>query len=167
MERFAAELGEARLEPEELVPPTLAGSVRTVGTLILLLPLAVVGGLLHLPTYRLLGTLVHRFCDDEEMAATMKTVGGLVAYPLTWLLLAALGWWLVAPWLGVCVLLLVPLLGYVALRVFEQLDDVIGRARALTWRVARAQAYQRLLAEQRSIRKEIVTLGEEMQFPPM
>ena len=167
VERFAAELGEARLEPEELVPPTLAGSVRTVSTLILLLPLALAGGLLHLPAYRLIGALVHRFCKEEEMAATMKTVGGLFAYPVTWLLLGALGWWLVAPWVGVCVLLFVPLLGYVALRVFEQLDDVIGRARALTWRVARVQAYERLLAEQRSIRQEIVTLGEEMQFPPM
>ena len=167
VERFAAELGDARLEPEELVPPTLAGSVRTVSTLLLLLPPAIAGGLLHLPTYRLLGALVHRFCDEEEMAATMKTVGGLVAYPLTWLLLAALGWWLAAPWVGVCLMLFVPLLGYVALRVFEQLDDVIGRARALTWRVARGQAYERLLAEQRSIRKEIVMLGEELQFPPM
>lgn len=167
VERFAAELGQARLEPEELVPPTLAGSVRTLVTLMVLLPLAIAGALLHLPTYRLLDLLVRRFCHEDEMAATMKMVGGLVAYPLTWMAMAAAGWWLVAPWFGAWVMLLVPLLGYVALRVLEQLDDVIGRARALTWRIARRKAYERLLAEQREIRLAIVALGEELRFPPM
>ncbi len=101
------------------------------------------------------------------MAATMKAVGGLVLFPLTWTALSLIAGWLVAPQIGVCVFLLLPFLGYAALRVFEQLDDVTGRARALTWRVARSQAYGRLLAEQRSIRRDVIAMGEELQLPPM
>ncbi|MEO6259850.1 MAG: lysophospholipid acyltransferase family protein [Thermoanaerobaculia bacterium] len=167
IERFAAELGTARLEPEELVPPTLAGSIRTILTLLILLPAAVAGGILHYPTYRLLGVTVKRFCREEEMAATMKTVGGLLLYPLTWIALSLVAGSRLGPSYGACVFLVLPLLGYVSLRVFEQLDDVIGRARALTWRVARKQAYGRLLDEQRSIRNALIALGEELQFAPM
>lgn len=167
IERFASELGDARLEPEELVPPTLAGSVRTILTLLILLPLAIAGGILHYPTYRLLGALVRRFCREEEMAATMKAVGGLALYPLTWMAISLSAGWLVGWPLGTGLFLLLPFLGYIALRVFEQLDDVIGRARAVSWRVARRQAYGRLLTEQRSIRNDLIALGEELQFPPM
>lgn len=165
--RYVAELGSARLEPQELIPPTVAGSVRTITTLLVLLPLALVGGALHYPTYRLIRAVVQRLCKEDEMAATMKMVGGVVVYPLTWLILGLLAGWLAGPWLGVCLLLLLPVLGYVAVRVFEELDDVVGRARALTWRVAKRQAYYRLLTEQRGIRKELIALGEEMHYPPL
>ena len=59
-------------------------------------------------------------------------------------------------------LVIVPILGYIALRFFEQLDGVIGRARALSWRIARRRAYARLLAQQRAIHDEIVQLDDAM-----
>ena len=60
-------------------------------------------------------------------------------------------------------LAVVPILGYIARRFGEQLDGVVGRARALTWRVARRRAYERLLAQQRSIHDEIVDVAASLR----
>ena len=166
IEQFEAELGAAKLEPKELVPPTLLGSVKTVATLLILMPLAVAGAIIHYPIYRLIGAAVTRAGSDEEMIATQKAVGGLVLYPLVWIVIAALAWWRFG-WIAALVAVVVlPLLGYIALRFFEQLDGVIGRARALTWRVARRRAYARLVAQQRAIHDEIEELDRAMTRHP-
>lgn len=160
IERFEAELGAAKLEPKELVPPTFLGSVKTVATLLVLLPLALAGAIIHYPIYRLIGFAVTAAgSKEEEMIATQKAVGGLVLYPLAWIAVAAVAWWRFGWPFGVGALVVLPLLGYIALRFFEQLDGVIGRARAVTWRVARRRAYERLLAQQRAIHDEIVDLN--------
>jgi len=132
--------------------------VKTIATLLVMMPLAVAGAIIHYPIYRLIGLAVTRAGSDEEMIATQKAVGGLVLYPLTWIACAALAWWRFDWRVALAVLVLLPVLGYIALRFFEQLDGVIGRARALTWRVARRRAYERLLAHQRAIREEIEDL---------
>jgi glycerol-3-phosphate O-acyltransferase/dihydroxyacetone phosphate acyltransferase len=159
VERFEAELGAANLEPKELVPPTFIGSVKTIATLLVMMPLAVAGAIIHYPIYRLIGAAVTRAGSDEEMIATQKAVGGLVLFPLTWIACAALAWWRFDWPVALAVLIILPILGYIALRFFEQLDGVIGRARALTWRVARHSAYARLLAQQRAIHDEIEDVG--------
>src|SRR5439155_13904027 len=120
--------------------------------------LAVAGAIIHYPIYRLIGAAVTRAGSDKELVATQKAVGGLVLYPLTWMVVAALAWWRFDWRLALAVLIVLPILGYIALRFFEQLDGVIGRARALTWRIARRRAYERLLGHQRAIRKEIEDL---------
>ena len=158
IEQFESELGAARLEPKELVPPTFIGSVKTILTLLVLMPLALAGAIVHYPVYRLIRALVTRVGGDEEMIATQKAVGGLVLYPLAWFACAAILWWRFVWEAGVAALLVVPLFGYIALRFGEQLDGVIGRARALTWRIARRRAYARLLAQQQAIHDEIEAL---------
>lgn len=162
IEQFESELGAARLEPQELVAPTFLGSVKTILTLLVMMPLAVAGAIIHYPIYRLIGFAVTRVRGDEEMIATQKTVAGLVLFPLTWIACATLAWWRFGWIIGLSVLVILPILGWIALRFFEQLDGVIGRARALTWRVARRRAYARLLAQQRAIHDEIVELDRAM-----
>src|SRR5262249_55155175 len=154
-----SELGAAKLEPKELIAPTFLGSVKTILTLLVMMPLAIAGAIIHYPIYRLIGFAVK---GDEELIATQKAVGGLVLFPLTWIACAALAWWRFGWPIALAVLLILPILGYIALRFFEQLDGVVGRARALTWRVARRRAYARLLAQQRAIHDEIVELDEAM-----
>lgn len=161
-ERFEAELGSARLEPETLSAPTLRGSVRTLSTLLVALPLAVAGAIIHYPIYRLIGFVVRRFTHEEELVATVKAIAGMVFYPLMYVALALVAWFRFGFLYGAVVLLALPLLGYVALRFFEQLDEVIGRTRSLTWRIARRSAFERLLRTRRELRDEVVALAEEM-----
>jgi 1-acyl-sn-glycerol-3-phosphate acyltransferase len=162
IERFESELGAARLEPQELVPPTFARSVATIGMLLIATPLAIIGAVIHYPIYALIRVAVSFAGNDEELIATQKAVGGLVLYPLTWIAVASLVAWRFGWPAGAATLIALPLLAYVALRFFEQLDDVVGRTRALTWRVARRRAYARLLAQQRAIRDEIAELNERL-----
>jgi len=162
IERFESELGAANLEPAELVPPTFIGSVKTIATLLVMLPLVLAGAIVHYPIYRLIGAVVTKAGSDEELVATQKAVGGLVLYPLIWLAVAGFVWWRFGWPFALAALVVVPFLGYIALRFGEQLDGVVGRARAITWRVARSRAYARLLVQQRAIHDEIVALNDVM-----
>ena len=161
-ERFEAELGDANLQPETLPRPSVRGSVKTISVLLILLPLALIGAVIHYPTFRLIRSLATRLTREEELVATIKAVGGLALYPLTYI---ACGVVVGVRWrweYGLVTALLLPLLGYIALRFFEQLDDVIGRTRALTWRIARRSAFERLMRTRAALRDEIVALAEEM-----
>ncbi|HSY49642.1 MAG TPA: lysophospholipid acyltransferase family protein [Thermoanaerobaculia bacterium] len=161
-ERFEAELGDANLEPETLPKPTVRGSVRTLTMLLITLPLAVIGAIVHYPAYRLIGFLADRVTNEEELVATIKAVSGMLFYPLTYLVCGILVAWRFGWATGVASALLLPFVGYVALRFFEQLDEVIGRTRALTWRVARRTAFARLMRTRHELRDEIVSLAGEM-----
>ena len=161
-ERFEAELGDANLEPETLSAPTIAGSVRTLSMLLVALPLALAGAVIHYPIYCLIRFLATRLTHEEELVATVKAVGGMVLYPLGYLIASILTGLRFGLVFGVATLFLLPFLGYVALRFFESLDDVIGRTRSLTWRIARRSAFQRLLRTRAMLRDEMVTLAEEM-----
>lgn len=160
VEQFAAELGDANIEPEELPGPRFVASVKTLATLLVALPLAVAGGVIHFPAYRLVGFITRRFVKDDEMVATIKAIAGAVFYLLTWIACASLVWWRFGGRWAFATIVAIPLLGWIALRFFERLDDVIGRTRALTWRIARRGAYERLRNEQRAIREEIAALDE-------
>lgn len=155
--QFNAELGRARLEPHELVPrfelTTLIGAL-------VLLPLALIGAILHYPVYQLIGALATRFSKGErEVVATMKFVSALLLYPLTWIAIASLVALRNGALIGGVALIVVPLLGFITLREFEDLDDLIGRVRALT---LSRRAYQRLRAERSELRREMIKVAEEM-----
>jgi len=160
VEQFAAELGGAKMDPEDLPGPRFLASVKTLSMLLVALPLALIGGIIHFPAYRLVGFIARRFVKDEEMVATIKAIAGALFYLLTWIGGAALAWWRLGARWALVTIIVVPLLGWIALRFFEQLDDVVGRTRALTWRIARSRAYERLRNEQRAIREEIAALDE-------
>lgn len=161
-ERFEAEMGSANLEPETLSAPTISGSARTLATLLVTLPLAVIGAVVHYPIYRLIRFLATRHTQEEELIATAKMVGGMILYPLVYVAFGGYFGWRFGVMYGVSIALVLPLLGYIALRFFEQLDEVIGRARALTWRIARRSTFERLLHTRRALRDEIEALAEQM-----
>jgi len=161
-ERFEAELGDANLQPETLPRPSVRGSIRTISMLLITFPLAVIGAVVHYPTYRLIHFIATRLTSGQELVASTKAVGGLVLYPLTYIVAGSIVAWRFGFVYGILTALVLPLLGYVALRFFEQLDDVIGRTRALTWRIARRSAFERLMRTRGALRDEIVALAEEM-----
>jgi hypothetical protein len=130
--------------------------------LLITFPLAVIGAVAHYPTFRLIRFIATRFTRGQELVATTKAVGGLTLYPLTYIVCGAIVGWRFGLAYGIVTAILLPLLGYVALRFFEQLDEVIGRTRALTWRIARRSAFERLMRARGALRDEIAALAEEM-----
>jgi glycerol-3-phosphate O-acyltransferase / dihydroxyacetone phosphate acyltransferase len=158
--RFASELGRAGLEPHELVPRMDIGTLLRV---MLLFPVAGAGALLHFIPYVVVDFLAKRFARGQfEMTATIKFIAGLAFYPVTWLLIAGAAWRWWGPVGSLAALITVPLTGFASLIVMDDLDDAIGRLRAVWHRLFSRDAHARLVAQRRAIRLEIATLEEEL-----
>lgn len=143
----------ARLDAEA-VASRCGLTAKSVGML-LLLPLGAIGVAIHYPLYRLIGLIAtHVAHGEEELIATVKVLGGMLLYPLMWVVLAVLaGVRAGAEW-AVAVMIALPLLAYLAIRTFEALDDVIGRLRAAT--------HRDLEPRRRALQDEFVAIAEEM-----
>jgi hypothetical protein len=134
---------------------------RSVVFLLMLAP-AVAGTLAHYPAYKLGGYLATRISrDSDDVISTVKIISAMLLFPLTWIVLAVLGYlyfgWMVA----VLALIVIPFSGYVAIVFFEELDKSIAGVRVLMFFLVRRRFFVRLLAERNAIRDEIIALGKE------
>ncbi|HEV2834827.1 MAG TPA: lysophospholipid acyltransferase family protein [Pyrinomonadaceae bacterium] len=167
MVRFEEELNQAGVDAEELSPPSSTWNVfvaivkRSLLFLLMLGP-AALGTVAHYPAYRLGGYLATKLSrDSEDIISTIKIISAMLLFPLTWAVLAGIGYALFGWWAAVLALLIVPLCGYVAIIFFEELDKSIAGIRVLTFFLVRRRFFVRLLAERKAIRNEIISLGKE------
>ena len=167
MIRFEEELNQAGVDAEELAPPRSTASVfksivgRSLAFLLMLGP-ALVGTVTHFPAYRLGGYLSTKLSrDSEDVISTIKIISAMLLFPLTWLILATVGYLLFGWWASVGALLVIPVCGYLAIIFFEELDKSIAGIRVLMFFLVRRRFFVRLLAERKAIRNEIVSLGRE------
>ena len=160
IQQFESELRRAKLDVHELKPRI--DPLRLFRVLVLL-PLAIAGLIINYATYRLVGALANRFAKGEgAMIATMKFIGAIGLYPLTYIALASLIGWRFGVRPALASLIVFPLLGYIALRVLEDIDDVIGDLRAMSHRLLRRRGYSRLVNARTAIRNEITNVAFEM-----
>ena len=156
--RFGSELGRFRLEPHELTPRF---DGETLLRVLVLFPVGQAGAVIHFVPYRIVHALSKRiFHGATEMMATTKFLAALLIYPLTWIgisVVVGLRWGLLP---ALATLFMLPILGYGGLRLFEDLDDAVGRTRAVFHRAARRRAHQRLLEQRRALRREILAVEE-------
>ena len=123
------------------------------------LRLAAVGTILNIVPFwlvRLVGWVVRR---SPDQVATYKVFGGLVLYPLAWLVGAVLAArWTDSAWLGALVFLAGPLTGYAAMLFREQ--------SGLFWNEARAYLFlrtrRRLATELKARRDQVLREVEEL-----
>jgi hypothetical protein len=127
--------------------------------LVLCVTIAAAGALLHYPTYRLVGFLSKRFARGEtELTATMKFIGSLLLFPLTWIAYAVIAYHYAGAIAAVVALLVIPLLGFEAYRIFETADVLIGRLRAMR--------HRDLVAARESLRNEFLAVARDIMPPP-
>ena len=167
MLRFEAELNQAVVDTEELSPPSstmrvVAAILRRSILFLLMLGPALVGTITHYPAYKLGGLLATRLSrDSDDVVSTIKIISALLLFPLTWIILAVLGYvyfgWLVA----LLALVVIPFCGYAAILFYEELDKSIAGLRVLTFFLVERRFFVRLLAERNAIRDEIIALGKE------
>jgi len=158
--RFVGELRRANLDVHELKPRLdLVRLLRVV----VLLPLALVGAIVSYPQFRLVGVLARRFSKGEgAMVATIKFLAALALYPVTYLAIAIGVGLRFDLAIGIATAAILPILGYLALVVYEDFDDVIGDLRAIRHRIFRNSGYARLVARRRKILEELVGVSREM-----
>lgn len=160
MTRLEAELRRAKLDVHELQPRINVAHLLLV---LLLLPFAIIGAIVHWPTYQLVDALTKRLSKGERnQMATMKFLAALALYPVTYVTLASIIGWRFGAIAGFVALVLVPFLGWIALRVFEQTDDLTGDLRALRHRLFRGYGYARLVTRRQAIRDEMLNVAREM-----
>lgn len=159
--RYEAELRQSGIDVHDLEPRIRAGRLLRLA---FLLPPAAVGALVNYPTYRLVGALANRLASGElAMIATMKFIGALALFPLSWLAIAGAIAMLTGPVPALAALLLLPLFAWIALRVFEEIDGTIGDLRALAHSVLRRRGHEALISERKAIRSEIVESGRTLE----
>jgi 1-acyl-sn-glycerol-3-phosphate acyltransferase len=165
--QFEHELEQAGIAPDRLSPEgfTATGVAGFVARSLLLFsltaPFAVFGTVLHYPAYRAAGFFALRLSrGDDDIVATIKVLGSLVFFPLTWAA-AATAAGLLWHWpAALATLALAPAGAYAALLFSERLDRLIAGARSLGLFLFRRRGWARLCAERDAIRNEIIAIGE-------
>jgi 1-acyl-sn-glycerol-3-phosphate acyltransferase len=164
---FEQKLRQAGVDPDDLTPPKSAGVLlkqlvlRCLVFLLLLGP-AALGIVVHFVAYRLGGFLSSSiFKDTEDVVSTIKITSAMLFFPLTWLVVAVIGFEFLGWWPALAILFILPLSGYVAMRFLEEWDAFLGGIRAFAFFVTRRRFFVRLLAERRAIKAEILALGDE------
>ena len=166
--RYQAALEEAELNPE-LLPTSgyrswtvLRITIRALAALLVLLPAAIAGVALHLPGWLAVELASRRYQrSSPDMVATVKALGGLLFYGVTWIGLACVAgsrW----GWPGVAAGLVGgPASGFAALQFLERADRLRGGARGVLLALTGQRRFLRLIAERRAIREELIALSSE------
>jgi 1-acyl-sn-glycerol-3-phosphate acyltransferase len=168
MTRFEEALKQAGMDTKNLTAPSSKRQVlthllsRCVIFLLLLGP-AIFGTLIHYPAYRIGGFLATRlYRDTEDVVSTIKIISAMLLFPLTWIVLTVITFNLAGWPLALLALVLMPVVGYVAIRFAEELDSFFGSLRALLFFLRKRRFFVRLIAERNAIRNEILALGDEV-----
>ncbi|MDX2060973.1 MAG: lysophospholipid acyltransferase family protein [Gemmatimonadales bacterium] len=174
LERLDQAFRRARLDPTRPVPPrpTLRSVTAALGWLLLrvviFLPLALPGLLLHFPAYWAIGRLARRFTGpSDDVLATAKIIGAALLYPLTWIAVGVLGFrW--GGWPGAAAgAFLAPLSGVAALSLVERFDRFVSGTRALGVHLVDADRVAALVGEREALRRDLITLAGQLgQLPP-
>lgn len=125
--------------------------------LLALLPLALIGALLHFPAYFFSNALARIYSSHgvDDIVSTVKILAAIAFMPLTWLAVSFIVFvtlnWRVA-------LIALPLTitcGYVAMRFIEEAVSMTGWYKAVLVLLRRRRLFLRLLLERKSLHNEI------------
>ena len=122
--------------------------------LIVLLPLAIFGAILHAPAYQLCKLVAYLFSrhDADDIASTVKVLAGMVFIPLTWLITAVILYVLSGWQLALASIPFSFISGYIALYSLEEFSEMHGWAKAIWLLLTRKEKFLRLYVERRELR---------------
>lgn len=131
------------------------------------IPLALPGLLIHLPAYWLVDRTAHYLTREHPDArATVKVIGAALFYPLTWLLVG----WLVGRTagleFGILAALVAPFAGFAAIKLAERSDRFLTGTRALGFHLFEPEHYQRLHQERALLRSDLLDLARRLEREP-
>lgn len=112
------------------VPVALRFLMGSLADLLILLPAGLIGVLLNWLPYRVPGWVVARSRLEEDVEATYRVMVSLLLFPLYWVSLGALAARLFGWGVGLPLLLIAPVSGYIGLRMVERFTNLISETRA-------------------------------------
>lgn len=125
--------------------------------LLIFSPLAIIGAILHFPAYQLGKFIADRYTHHgvDDIVSTVKILTSMLFMPLTWLILAIV---LYFQWGWQIALISIPLsflCGYVALRSWEETEDLRGWFRAVRLFYLKRETFLKLLIERRALHQAL------------
>jgi 1-acyl-sn-glycerol-3-phosphate acyltransferase len=128
--------------------------------ILLFSPLAFAGGILHFPAYQLIKFLGNRYTKHgvDDIVSTVKIGSGIVFIPLTWIILAAVLFYVYDWKIAILSLPISFLCGYAALRALEAIYGMRGWYRAIWLFFRKRDLFFDLLVERRALHRELRNL---------
>jgi len=124
------------------------------------LPVAILGAVLNFVPFTLVELVSRRFDDEQNQIATYKVFPGIVAYPATWGIEAAVAWGLWGGASALAMLVVAPLAGYIAVRLLERQESLWKESRAFLLLRRRKRIAEELRARRAEAGRQIETLVE-------
>ena len=160
---YEKKLGEFNIEPENLSLTehsfwyVFRHFLFRVYLILIFLPIALFGAILHFPAYQLCRILAfyHTHHGVDDIVSTVKVLAAMVFMPLTWLVFAAFSYYF---WGWRDALVSFPLSivsGYVAMRTLEELEDLRGWFRAIRLFYLKRKTFLQLLTERRALHEAL------------
>ena len=126
--------------------------------LVMLMPLSIFGAILHFPAYQLSKLAAHLFSRHgaDDVASTVKVLAGMIFFPLTWLITAAILYFLSGSWmLAAASIPFSFIAGYIALYSLEEATEMSGWGRAIWHFLIQKEKFLRLFVERRELQKQL------------
>ncbi len=161
--KYKSKLRELGLEPENL---SLSSQpfwyvfqhffVR-VGLMLLFLPFAIIGSIIHFPAYQLSKILASYYTHHgvDDIVSTVKIFSGIVFMPITWLILAGILYYFTNWKIALASIPFSFFCGYLALRSLEEFADLGGWFRAIWLFFRKRELFVDLLLERRALYKSL------------
>jgi len=125
--------------------------------IVLLAPFSLIGTVVHYPAYRLCGWIAKRLSrrGAEDIASTVKVLAGMVFFPITWLSVAGIAYYL-SGWQAALLSLPASIVcGYAALYSQERMIELRGWARAIWLFLTRRETFLRMFVERRELQDQL------------
>ena len=167
LREFDAKLENLGLGPEHLSLANLdrgfviRQAVFQTWALVMLLPLSVYGTILHFPAYQLCKLTAYLFSRHgaDDIASTVKVLAGMVFFPLTWLIAAAVMYFLSGWQLALASIPFSFVAGYIALYSWEEGTEMSGWGMAI-WRfLTQKEKFLRLYVERKELSNALSDLS--------
>jgi hypothetical protein len=131
-----------------------------LGIILFLLPIIIIGAVIHLPAYLLCLLLakIFRRHGPDESGGTIKILAAMFLMPVTWLAISLI---IFFQWNWQAAVIAFPvsiICGYIALRSLEELYDLRGWFNAALVLLRKPQQFIRLLIERRVLHREITAI---------
>ena len=161
---YDVRLGSFGIEPQHLSLAKLAPrfiiyqALVQTWVLLLLLPFSIFGAILHAPAYQLCKLVAYLYARHgaDDVASTVKVLAGMLFVPLTWLIAAAVLYFLSGSWqLALASVPFSFLCGYAALYSLEEFEEMRGWAKAIWLFFKKRETFLRLFVERRELREEL------------
>ena len=176
VDRYDRMLGAFGLRDDQVgssypAAPAVLWVGRTALRLLVYLPLALVGIVLNWLPYRVVGEIAARAARTPDVPASFKVFGGIVLFPLAWLLEAGLAAWLAGPLpthraaAALLTLAAGPLTGWVALRFDDRRGQLWREARAYLLLRTRHAIAAELQARRAAAAREVAALAGLYRAP--